>query len=167
MIRPKLIRRKPLKHERMISLRPQKLLPAQRLPPREGLETVTVCIAALINWIYPNKDVGRAVITVADRMLTSGDIEYEPAQLKVSFLRKRVIVLVAGDITINSEALTIVGKTLASNPEDDVGAIAELYAAGLRTIKNKRAADMYCSPLNLSATSFLSLQQSMSSALVV
>jgi hypothetical protein len=94
-------------------------------------------------------------------MLTSGDIEYEPAQLKVSFLRKRIIVLVAGDITIHSEALTIVGKTLASNPEDDVEIIAELYASALRTIKNKRAADMYLSPLNLTSSSFLSVQQTM------
>lgn len=157
---PKLIRRKPLKHVKLIPLRR-----SRRLAYGE-LSSVTVCIAALINWIYPNKEIGRAVITVADRMLTSGDIEYEPAQLKVSFLRKRIIVLVAGDITIHSEALTIVGKTLASSPEDDVEIIADLYAAALKTIKNNRAASEYLSPLNLDTTSFILQQKHMSSNLV-
>ena len=104
---------------------------------------MTVCIAALINWAYPDKQSGRAVIAVADRMLTSGDVEYEPPQLKIAFLRKRFVALVAGDIATHSEALTFTQRSLAGEPNDDVEAVAELYAKALRGIRRQRAIQIW------------------------
>jgi hypothetical protein len=162
--RPKLIRREPLKHDRL-SKRCQSSthIPARLPRLSRGSGSVTVCIAALINWIYPNQEIGRAVIAVADRMLTSGsgDIEYEPAQLKLAFLRRRIVLLAAGDITIHTEALTLTSRSLASEPTDDVEDVAELYATSLRRIKNRRAYDRYLSPLNLDEHSFLTRQSEM------
>ena len=63
-----------------------------------GYGPMTVCMAALLRWEYPNKETGQAVVTASDRMITAGDIEYEPQQHKVCFLRQNVVALVAGDM---------------------------------------------------------------------
>jgi 20S proteasome alpha/beta subunit len=115
----------------------------------------------LINWIYGDKQVGRAVIAVADRMLTAGDIEYEPPQFKIAFLRRRIVLLVSGDITVHSEALTYTQRALIANPEDDIEKVAELYATQIRNIKAQRAANAYLSPLNLGMDSFVTKQKDM------
>ena len=44
---------------------------------------VTVCIAIAIPWFYGPGDFGQAIVTASDRMMTAGDIEYEPANYKV------------------------------------------------------------------------------------
>jgi len=152
---PKLIHGKPLKHATVV-------------PPRyrERARSVTVCIAAMINWIYPDKQIGRAIIAVADRMLTSGDIEYEPPQFKIAFLRKRIIALVSGDITVHSEAVTRTQRQLASDPTDDVEQVADLYAAAISETRRRRAATQYLLPLNLDEQSFLSKQKDMLPQLV-
>jgi hypothetical protein len=35
---------------------------------------MTVCIAALFPWFYGENDIGRAVVTASDRMMTAADI---------------------------------------------------------------------------------------------
>jgi hypothetical protein len=65
---------------------------------------MTVCIAALIPWMY-DEQLGMAVITASDRMLTAGDIQYEPTNFKVSFLSDTVMLMVAEDMTVQTEAL--------------------------------------------------------------
>lgn len=122
---------------------------------------MTVCIAALINFIYADNALGRAVIAVTDRMLTAGDIEYEPPQFKVAFLRKRIVVLIAGDITVHSEVVNYVQRSLAANPEDDVETVADLYANNIRKLRTKRAAIEYLAPLGLDIASFMSKQKDM------
>jgi 20S proteasome alpha/beta subunit len=127
---------------------------------------VTVCIAALINFVYPDRQIGRAAIAVADRMLTSGDIEYEPAQTKISFLHRRIIALVSGDITVHSEAITHILRQLTVDPVDDVERVADLYAAEIRAIRKHRATTRYLSPLNLNGDSFVTKQKDMLPQLV-
>jgi hypothetical protein len=66
---------------------------------------MTVCIATLFRWNYatlPAYDFGVAALTVSDRMITIGDIEYEPPQRKSGYLTKNIIGLIAGDYTVHS-----------------------------------------------------------------
>jgi len=108
---------------------------------------VTVCVACLCNWSFGPGEVGRAAVTVSDREITAGDVEYEPPQFKVSFQTKRAMILIAGDYPTHSEALQQTQKIIRNTSEDDPATIAEIYASSLRQVKFKHACDIYLSPL--------------------
>jgi hypothetical protein len=145
MIRPKLIRRKPLKHDR-----PHQLSWVGEKKP------VTVCVACLCNWTYALNDLGRAAVTASDREITAGDVEYEPPQYKVSFQGKRALILIAGHYPTHSEALQQTQRTIARSSEGDPATIAEIYASSLRAVKFKHACDIYLAPLGLNSEIFTS-----------
>ena len=149
-VHPKLIRRTPLKHA--------KLGPAIRIsrshPQLQEKGPVTVCIACLSNWYFGPGDLGRAAITVSDRQITAGDVEYEPPQLKVSFNTKRTIIMIAGDYTIHTEALHQTNRIIAATSETDPANIAEIYAGCIRDVKFRHAANIYLSPLGLKSDIF-------------
>jgi hypothetical protein len=120
---------------------------------------MTVCIAAMFNWNYGDlktPNFGKAILTVADRQLTAGDVEYEPRQLKMSFLTSRALLLFAGDVTVHSEAVLRTMRQVQAVPESDPGIIAELYAGFLREIKFRYGVQKYLSPLGLDQESFYS-----------
>ena len=127
---------------------------------------MTVCIAALCNWLYPNKEIGRAVITAADRMLTSGDVEYEPPQFKTCFLAPKINILVAGDMVVHTEALLATHRRIAVSPSDDVENAARIYASCVQDVRERRAADLYLRALGLDQLSFLQQQKQMNQQLV-
>lgn len=110
---------------------------------------MTVCIAATFQLTYPNKDAGRAVLAVSDRMLTAEDIEYEPSQLKIGLLTKTAIVMVAGEIYAHSEAIGLTRRHLMAAPEKNIAKIAEVYASYIRKFKTRHAAQLFLSPLGL------------------
>jgi len=103
----------------------------------------------MCNWVYGPNEIGKPVITASDRELTAFDIEYEPAQLKVSFLTKRAIILVAAEYTIHSEALQQTQRKIIAPGEAEPSAIAEMYAAALRNVRFRNAANIYLSPQRL------------------
>ncbi|MGB8182322.1 MAG: hypothetical protein WCF13_08130, partial [Stellaceae bacterium] len=104
---------------------------------------------------------GPAVLLASDRMLTAGDIEYEPPKLKMGQLTANAIALVAGEIVVHSEALAEVQRQLALTTRSDVSELADLYASQIRAIKNKRAEHLFLSPLGLDLKSFVAVQRSM------
>lgn len=59
---------------------------------------MTVCIAVICRWQYAPDDDGWAIITASDRMLTAGDIEFEPYQTKFGQITPRVGALIAGEL---------------------------------------------------------------------
>src|SRR5581483_1006923 len=138
----------PLKHDRVLSGGlPYPL--SMRLHKRRA--PMTVCIAAMFNWNYAPvaavPEWGKVIITASDRQITAGDVEYEPPQFKVGFLGRNVLLLIAGDYAIHSEALLHAQRRLISVPEADPGVIAELYASFVRGIKHRHAANIYLSPV--------------------
>jgi hypothetical protein len=72
---------------------------------------VTVCIAGLFNWAYGNvsagtdPDLGRSAILISDRMITAGDVQYEPQQRKSAQIAPNVSITIAGDFAIHSQAM--------------------------------------------------------------
>jgi hypothetical protein len=80
---------------------------------------VTVCIASLFQWNYGTTtnppDLGPAAIVASDRMITFGDVQYEPNLLKVSFITPETLLLVAGDYAIHSQALKDTYRQISSS----------------------------------------------------
>ena len=91
---------------------------------------MTVCIAAVCDALNEH---GPFIITAADRMITIGEIEYEPAQTKTVILANQTIALLAGDMTFHAAVIPVVEerikKQLADEPSNiNVSQIAEIYA---------------------------------------
>jgi 20S proteasome alpha/beta subunit len=92
---------------------------------------MTVCIAAVCN-VGPGKPV--FVVAASDRMITIGEIEYEPDQTKAVELGTSTIGLLAGDMQVHAAVVpeTMAQlKELTSNrdpPRLTVQEIAEAYA---------------------------------------
>ena len=138
MIRPKLIRRKPLKHD--------------RLPHDRREMNVTICVAARA---------GSIIVCASDRMLSSGDIQFEPARLsKTSTLTSSIGIMQAGDAAFNSEIMwgvTLeVAEHIKASPSEWllVSDIADMYVKYRNTAKTKRAEKSLLSPLGLTLGMF-------------
>ena len=133
------------------------------LDPMRRRSPMTVCIAALCNWNYAPPgmppDWGVAAVTTTDRMITAGDIEYEPNQLKCCYMTPRVLVLIAGDFPTHSEAISMVQRALiGGGPELDVSFIASLYSDALMAVQTREAARKILTPLGLTLESFTNRQ---------
>jgi hypothetical protein len=131
---------------------------------------VTVCIATLFQWNYADAgqppNFGMAAIAASDRMITAGDVQYEPSQQKVLFLFPRIIILVAGDYSLHTQALksTIAQLKGTQNPEPKN--VAAIYGGAVQAVQRKAAEDMILAPLGLNTDSFLAQQKDMSNAFV-
>ena len=130
---------------------------------------MTVCLAALFNWNYADKRgdsaLGRACIAISDRMITAGDVEYEPQQPKVAQLADNTILLIAGDYSIHSQAIKNAHAQLKGDKAPDPYRVAKIYGAAIQGIRRQQAEDLYLAPLGLNTDSFLAQQREMSDAL--
>jgi hypothetical protein len=125
---------------------------------------MTVCIAARC---------GNSVVCAADRMLTSGDIEFEPnSRRKIFAVTKSIVVMTSGDASFQSVILRgltqhVTEKVLA-HPGDwmRVQDVADGYAHLWAEAKGKRAEAALLWPLNLDRTTFNASQRSLDPALV-
>jgi ATP-dependent protease HslVU (ClpYQ) peptidase subunit len=114
---------------------------------------VTVCIAALCRLNYAKKgspeDWGAIAVTASDRMITFGDVQYEPNQTKAGRMTKRTSVLISGDYALHSEALKKSVADLERNPNATPFDVALVYGRHLQAIKRRHAEDLYLAPLGL------------------
>lgn len=122
---------------------------------------VTVCVAA-IYW-------GTTVVGASDRMLTSGDIEFEPQQPKIIPLSNSIAVMIAGDSAMQAEIIKDVENEVIEriNAEPNnwwkVKDVAELYCKYYNKARLKRVESNILSPLGLDKNSFISRQKEMDS----
>ncbi len=136
--------------------------------PRE--REVTVCIGALFRWNYGRAgqppDWGMAAITASDRMITAGDMEYEPTQQKVAFITNRTVILIAGDYSVHSEAIKSAMEFARGRPELKPQDAAAFYGQAIQRIRRRQAEDRILAPLGLNTDSFIAQQKEMSEAFV-
>ena len=125
---------------------------------------MTVCIAARA---------GNVVVAASDRMLTAGDVQFEPtAGSKIYALSSSIFMMTAGDSAIQAEITSRVLKTVQARILESpdtwwlVSAAADLYVACYNGVRNKRASDIVLSPFSLDHKRFLSEQHMMNSQLV-
>jgi 20S proteasome alpha/beta subunit len=128
---------------------------------------VTVCIATLFNWNYikPDKTLEatkKVGLAVSDRMITIGDIEYQPSQQKVAHMTSRAVLMIAGDYTIHSQAIRTTQRQLAGVTNASAHSIATSYGQAIQSIKRKQAEDTFLGPLGLNTDTFLAQQKEMS-----
>jgi hypothetical protein len=105
---------------------------------------------------------GPAAIAISDRMITAGDVQYEPQQLKVATVYPASLVMIAGDYSLHTQAMKemyghLIGVTDAK-PRD----IALIYGRAIQGIKRRQAEDLFLAPLGLNTDSFLAQQKDMS-----
>jgi 20S proteasome alpha/beta subunit len=130
--------------------------------------SVTVCIAGIFTWNYAAADkppdLGSAALVFSDRMLTAGDVQYEPSQQKVAHINSTTLISVAGDFAIHSEAIkdTLKKTDSKTSPQN----IATIYGQAIQTIKRREAEDLYLAPLGLNTDTFLAQQREMSEPFV-
>jgi len=118
---------------------------------------VTVCVALL-------SDNRRNVVGVADRMITAGDIEYEPPQQKVIPLTNSIVVMTAGDSSFNTEIINevkeFVSVQLQSDPDTwlRVADVAKKFQEAMAFLSAQKAAVSRLTPYGLDLETFISRQ---------
>ncbi len=139
---------------------------ASKLPRQQekrGVGGMTVCIAAVCNIL---EDRPPCVLVAADRMITIGDIEYEPAQTKSVFFAQNTVGLFAGDmqlhVAIIPKVQARIDEALREHPENiNVSQIAEFYAEEFAFYRRTLAEREILYPRGLSFDRFLTRQGTM------
>jgi hypothetical protein len=125
---------------------------------------VTVCVAAICT--------DDTVIGASDRMITSGDIQFEPPQTKIINISTSIAVMIAGDTAIQTEVLyrtrADVARRIEAQPEEwwRVSDVAELYRKYYNEAVARRSEQAILAPLGLTHATFLAQQRGMSPQLV-
>lgn len=125
---------------------------------------MTVCIAAICD---KNKVVG-----ASDRMITAGDVQFEPEQPKIWTLTTSIVALYSGDTAVVTEILRNVeieiNSRIAASPTEwvKVREIANIYRGCYWDLHVKRAENKILAPLGLTAKSFLEAQGGMDADVV-
>jgi len=119
---------------------------------------MTVCIAVIA---------GKAVIGASDRLVTAGDVQFQPKTPKIKALTNSIVAMTAGDAFLQSEILDgVTAEVLAAVSADphewlSVRSIADLYCDRWAEIKRHRAEHAILKPLGLTTKEFLEEQSSM------
>lgn len=127
-------------------------------------KSVTVCIAAIFQWNYATRtaaNLGAAAIVLTDRMITAGDVQYEPQQTKIATVTPNTILMIAGDYSLHSQAVRRTLDRFRNEPTASPESIAIFYGRAIQAIKLKEAEDIYLAPLGLNSDSFLAQQKDM------
>jgi hypothetical protein len=125
---------------------------------------VTVCVAALCE--------GGSIFGASDRMLTAGDVQFEPESAKIRELTTSIALMTAGDTSLQTEIFYRVRfdvvTRINSEPKNWWLAkdVADLCAKYYSEIKRERSERAILSPLGLTAETFVSRQREMSDSFV-
>ena len=130
---------------------------------------MTVCIAARCGGADDP-----FIIGASDRMLTAGDVEFEPEQpfLKMGGVTSSIAVMVAGDSALQTELVqkvrAEVDRRIAAEPKTwlMVEDVARLYSHYYAEARLRRSEFRYLAPLGLDRNSFIARQQQMDPGLV-
>jgi hypothetical protein len=131
------------------------------LPNVEG-HNVTVCVVGLFNWNYGTLQapvIGKVAITASDRKITAGNVEYEPSQLKMSFMTRRACILISGDYSLHSEALYETNKQVKADASIAPHNLALIYGRAIQNIKRREAEDIFLAPIGMNTDTFVAQQR--------
>lgn len=113
---------------------------------------VTVCIAAICE--------GNIVLGASDRMITWGDVQFEPEAQKVFGLTSSIATLTAGDATVMSEVGQAVQARINAHVQSSpttwltVREVAECFVAERNALKLRHAEAAVLQPLGMTAAAF-------------
>lgn len=121
---------------------------------------MTVCVAALCD--------GFTILGASDRMLTAGDVQFEPQQSKLWAMTSSIVAMVAGDSAFQTEILqdveAIVRKRIEAYPDEwlTVRFVASVYVDVYNRARLRRAEISVLAPLGLDHNSFIGRQHEIS-----
>lgn len=127
--------------------------------------SVTVCIAAICENL--------CIVCASDRMLTQGDVEFEPQQSKIRPLTNAITLLCAGDSSLQDDIFQLiradVNNRITRDPQNwlMVADIVNLYVNYYHQIKKRMAENIFLSSMGLDADGFIKHQKEMDSELVI
>jgi hypothetical protein len=116
---------------------------------------VTICIAAICRL----PDNRRIVVGATDRMLTAGDIQFEPPKSKVFRLTQSTIALLAGDSGPQDEICSRLLEQLTFDAPERVRKVVDAYCLQLSHYNRQQAEKTVLAPFGLTIRSFLKLQR--------
>jgi hypothetical protein len=153
----KLLRREPLKHDRL----PQ---------PRLRNLGMTVCAASVFYWVYSQDplDLGLAIVAASDRKLsdTGLGIGYQGSKWKgAAFPDLKQLVLISGDIVIHTSVLKELEDRIKGG-SFTTKQTAESVSELIRDYKMNEGVRLFLSPLGLNGKTFLAQQRTMEPSLV-
>jgi hypothetical protein len=117
---------------------------------------VTVCVAALCE--------GGNIFGASDRMLTAGDVEFEPGAGKIRELTTSIALMTAGDSSLQTEIISRISLDVVARIDADpknwwhVKDVADLYARHYSAVKRERSERSILAPLGLTHDSFIARQ---------
>ncbi|MEZ2297258.1 hypothetical protein [Variovorax sp. RCC_210] len=127
---------------------------------------MTVCVAAIC-------ETSASVIGASDRMLTAGNVQFQPPVSKCYELTTSAVLMVAGEMTIQAEIVALmrdrINAMLSVEPPPEwmrISEIAAMYSQVHSELRARRAASEFLGPLGLTLETFISRQTEMSSQLV-
>ena len=126
---------------------------------------MTVCVPAICG--------NTMIFGASDRMITAGDIEFEPAQTKLWHLTSSIIALNAGeDMAMLVDVLQNVQEEITRRVADEpsnwlkVKVVADLYRHSFNKERLIRSGNEILAPLGLDHQSFLMNQKDMDKDLI-
>ncbi len=124
---------------------------------------MTVCLAAICQWL--NVPI---VVGCSDRMLTSGDIQFQPPASKIYGITKSIYALVAGDAGVHSEVFPKVAERvnalIQTKPKEwvKVETVASFYGEEVLNYKKRTLSRLVLEPLGLTWSTFITRQKDFS-----
>jgi len=125
---------------------------------------MTVCVAAICE--------NGAVMGASDRMLTAGDVQFEPQQSKIRQMTTSIAVMIAGDSAMQEDIVQRVYADVRERIRTDptnwwlVRDVADLYRKYCIEARLKRAETAILSPLGLTHETYLARQGELSDTFV-
>jgi 20S proteasome alpha/beta subunit len=119
---------------------------------------MTVCVATISE--------SSNIIGISDRMITYGDIQFEPNTSKIVPITKSIIAMTAGDLAFQTEILNrmigIISMQYTSQPiNHSVEDIANLYLECKKISDVKKCENIVLAPFGLTYSAFLDKQLSL------
>lgn len=119
---------------------------------------MTVCIVAVCR-----TNGQQMIIGASDRMITAGDIEFEPPLTKIFALTRSCVALVSGDADSYSAICHSTRDEIMRHTLTDIGEISDLFAKQFAAFRSKQAEQAVLAPLGLDLKSFIDRQREMTS----
>lgn len=134
--------------------------------PNWEVEIMTVCVAAIC-------ENNNTILGASDRMLTAGNVQFQPPASKTYQLTTAIVAMVAGEMTIQAEIISglqsRINALIGQDPPPDwlnVKDVALMYAELYNAIKARRGENDILIPLGLTLDTFISRQRELAPELV-
>jgi hypothetical protein len=120
---------------------------------------VTVCVATMC--------AENILLGASDRMLTAGDVEFEPETAKLYPVTNSCVVMIAGESSLQMSIVQRVNlftvERVKAKPTEwmSIREIADYYHSAYQAIKSEKAAARALGPLGLTMNEFLNRQRDM------